>query len=157
MLAIVLKLYLMEPLNWSDSTLARDIFACEERLPWRERERLLTQEESSPFPHSQAPSRTIAKLQSQLLAIRSPEQPRRKRELSDSTTTWIEKGWRQPGSSCPIVDPIFLRYPPLPPCTGTHRTQRALPHLIASQSTALHTGRVPLHTLIHREILASSY
>ena len=45
------------------------------------------------------------------------EQPRRERELSDSTTCRIEKGWRQPGS-CPIVDSIF---PPISSPASLHR------------------------------------
>ena len=121
----------------------------------RERERLLTQEESSPFPHSQAPSRTIAKLQSQLLAIRRSSLVAR-----ESCLTQQHAGKKKDGdnlAAAPSSILSSLRYPPLPLYTGTHRTQRALPHLIASQSTALHTGRVPLHTLIHREILVSSY
>ena len=39
------------------------------------------------------------------------------RELSDSTTCRIEKGWRQPGS-CPIVDSIF---PPISSPASLHR------------------------------------
>ena len=114
MLATTLKLYLIEQLNWSGSTPARDIFACEERLAWRERESgCWLKRRALPFlrlpPHNCKTSKSTPRNQE--------EQPRRKRELSDSTTCRIEKGWRQPGS-CPIVDSIF---PPISSPASLHR------------------------------------
>ena len=115
MLATTLKLYLIEQLNWSGSTPARDIFACEERLTWRERERAVADSRgelslsSGSLPHNCKTSKSTPRNQE--------EQPRRKRELSDSTTCRIEKGWRQPGS-CPIVDSIF---PPISSPASLHR------------------------------------
>ena len=64
---------------------------------------------SSSLPHNCKTSKSTPRNQK--------EQPRRERELSDSTTCRIEKGWRQPGS-CPIVDSIF---PPISSPASLHR------------------------------------
>ena len=66
------------------------------------------------------------------------EQPRRERELSDSTTCRIEKGWRQPGS-CPIVDSIF---PPISSPASLHRNPQD-----AKSSTTLNC--IAKHCITH--------
>ena len=87
------------------------------RSAWRgERERAVADSRgelslsSGSLPHNCKTSKSTPRNQE--------EQPRRKRELSDSTTCRIEKGWRQPGSSRPIVDSIF---PPISSPASLHR------------------------------------